>query len=209
MLGLAAVATVAVAACSANAPTAGDTDTSTTAVITSSSTVDNSTGDSTPDTTSAPDNPSSPTSTTVAGDPVAPEDLDPDTAVVIVEGQVLYFAVGTEFANICNVQPSIGFGDVKMHYIDGDFSGEPNLHAQLVADPSFLIVQIAPDVGYIAGSGVNVEPYVEHFGVTPPPVTVTAAEGGFVGDVDLVNVFTGEIVDSRWVIACDLGAAGG
>lgn len=203
-------------ACGSGTPAADEVESSTT---TTSSTVpglaDGSDDGSTAEPSDSPSTtttvvPSTPSTTTPDPDvPVAPEDMEPNTAYVFVEGRGFVFATGNEFANVCEMSPSIGFGDVKMHLIDSDFSGVPHLHVSLEAEPTFFVIQIGQDIGYIAGSGEYVDPIADYFEVTPPPVTAAAANGGFIGEVDLLNVFTDEVVVSKWIIVCDAGFAAG
>jgi hypothetical protein len=123
------------------------------------------------------------------------------TALFIAEGTAYLFSRGDSIFDVCTFGPDFGLGDAELGWAQ-----DPELGSLVVRyndAEEAVVVGIRPDVGYVAGSGEDVAPYIEAFGIDPPPVSpLQVSDRGVFGELAVVNVFTQESVNAFIAVRC-------
>lgn len=132
-----------------------------------------------------------------------PSELDPGTAVVVVDGRELRFARGDSIFDVCDLAPDFDLGQVEMELVDGPEEGGPHFNLRYDTDAQTLVVAFLPDTGFVAGAGEETDPYVENFGIVPPAMDpIEVGDGVAAGTIAMVDVFTGDEVEASLAVRC-------
>lgn len=130
-------------------------------------------------------------------------DLDPGTAVVVVDGVEFRFARGDSMFDVCELSPDFDLVAVEMDLADGSADGGRHLVFNDDSAGRFLTIGVPPDTGFIAGAGEEIDRYAQ-FDVDSPPLGPTeVGDGTAVGTSDMVDVFSGETVQASFAIRCE------
>jgi hypothetical protein len=136
--------------------------------------------------------------------PVDPSQLDPGTAIVVIDGNELRFVRGDSMFDVCDLAPDFGFAAVEMDLADDSVEGGRHLVFNDDDEAQLLVVGFPPDTGFIAGTGEEIDRYLAQFDVDPPALgSADVGDGVAVGTTEMVNVFTGERVEASFTIRCE------
>jgi hypothetical protein len=146
------------------------------------------------------DDPASDVQAALAPDP---SELDPGTAVVVVDGRELRFARSDSIFDVCDLAPDFDLGQVEMELVEGPDEGGPHFNLRYDTDAQTLVVAFLPDTGFVAGAGEETDPYVENFGIVPPVMDpIEVGDGVAAGTIAMVDVFAGDEVEASLAVRC-------